>query len=286
MGMWATRLRILVVVLAVTSLAVGAAPTDAAPVAGETECIGAPAAMVVRGVLVVPAEQTCELVRTIVIGDVRIEAGAEVRTDRAQIMGKVQVGDLANAIFLDTRVMGTVEARGGLNLVVSGGTLGSVRAEDTHRVDLQGATFTGDIEVVGGTVFPSVVGDDLHVKGSIRTRDTTRSNVFASQVNGDLTVERARAGAVLCGSSVRGNATFASNAWRLAIGGGPFACDGNEVGGTLTVHQNEGGTMIPNPITIANNIVGRDLDCTGNAPPPTGGNNQVEGNKEGQCSGL
>ena len=279
MGTWAKTLRILVVVLALVALAAGAAPASASQ-GGETQCIGAPASMVVQGDLVVPAGQSCELFRTIVTGDVRIEAGAELRTDRAQINGNVQAGEMANAIFTDTHVIGAVEARGSLNLNTSGGTLGGdVRAQDTYHLLLDRTTFGGDLEVTGGMVSPSLGGFELWVKGSIRTQDTARSNFFASRVDGGVTVERAQTAAVFCGNSVAGDATFVDNATRVTLGG-TFSCDGNEVRGTLAVHQNTGA------ITIGWNIVRGDLACTGNDPAPVGGENQVEGAKLGQCSGL
>ena len=279
MGTWARTLRILVVVLAWVALAGGAAPASAGQ-GGETQCIGAPASMVVQGDLVVPAGQSCELFRTIVTGDVRVEAGAQLRTDRAQIIGDVQVGALANAIFSDTHVIGTVEARGSANLIASGGTLGGdVRAEDTYHIDLNRTTLEGDLDVTGGTVFPSLFGGELRVKGNIRTQDTVRSNFFASRVDGGVTVERAQTATFFCGNSVAGDATFVGNATRVTLGG-TFFCDGNEVRGTLAVHQNTGA------ITIGWNIVRGDLACTGNDPAPVGGENQVEGAKLGQCSGL
>ena len=70
------------------------------------------------------------------------------------------------------------------------------------------------------------------------------------------------------------------NVTKVSIGGGAYLCDGNTVRGDLAVHRNLG------TITIANNVVRGDLACTGNEPAPVGGNNQVEGSKEGQCSGL
>jgi hypothetical protein len=44
--------------------------------------------------------------------------------------------------------------------------------------------------------------------------------------------------------------------------------------------QNTGG------VNFANNVIDRNLQCKENRPAPTGGNNEVHGNKEDQCSRL
>ena len=300
MGTWAKTLRILVVALALAALAGGAAPA-AASQGGETQCIGAPASMVVQGDLVVPTGQSCELLRTVVTGDVRVEAGAELRTDSAEIIGNVRVGELANARFLLTRVLGTVYADSSLNLDAFGGMFGGdVRADDTQSLFLFGTTFGGDLQVNGYFKSPWLSAFELHVKGNLVTTDTRFSHLFDSRVDGDVTIAWAQQSSVLCRTSVGGDAMFSGNATLLAIGGGPFPCGGNEVRGTLAVYQNQAAITIADNITggdlavyenqgattVTNNSVRGDLDCTENQPVPTGGNNQVKGAKLGQCSGL
>jgi hypothetical protein len=39
-------------------------------------------------------------------------------------------------------------------------------------------------------------------------------------------------------------------------------------------------------LLIADNVIDGNLQCHGNDPPPTGGNNRVSGNKEDQCANL
>jgi hypothetical protein len=44
--------------------------------------------------------------------------------------------------------------------------------------------------------------------------------------------------------------------------------------------QNDGGVL------VRGNVIDGNLQCKGNRPAPTGGNNKVEGSKEDQCSSL
>jgi hypothetical protein len=55
---------------------------------------------------------------------------------------------------------------------------------------------------------------------------------------------------------------------------------GNNIGGTLSFNNNFSGAA------IANNTIGSALRCSGNNPPPTGGDNHVGGRATGQCKTL
>jgi hypothetical protein len=272
------RAKVLAVcVLALMTLLAGAAPAYAGP-AGETACTGTLANAMVKGDLVVPAEQSCELLNTSVGGGVRLEYGARLKAEYAEIKGNVWIGEQADADLSDTVVRGSVEIRGTWALLdMFGGAIGGdVTVEDAERLNLSGMV-GGDVLVARSRLFTST---NARVKGSVTVRDIEFAAVRWSHIGGAVTVERAREEARLCESSVRGDATFVGNATKVAIGGGAYLCGGNEVRGDLAVHQNLGA------ITIANNEVRGDLACTGNEPAPMGGGNQVEGNKEGQCSGL
>jgi len=271
-----------VCVLALTTLAVGAAPASAGQ-GGETQCVGSLAPKVVMGDLVVPAGRNCFLFGHVVVGNVRINAGAGLSADRTEITGNIQAGQLARVGLFESRVGGTVTASSSRALQAFSSTLsGTVRAEDTERIDLDGATFGGDLEIIGKTIYPKILAFDVRVKGNLRTSNAEFSSFFGSRLDGDVTMERTRMEALLCESSVGGDATFVGNA-AVTIGG--ELC-GNEVRGDLAVHQNGDPTTNLEAITIANNVVRGDLACTGNTPPPTGGDNQVGGSKLGQCSGL
>jgi hypothetical protein len=48
-----------------------------------------------------------------------------------------------------------------------------------------------------------------------------------------------------------------------------------------SLKDNRGG-----PLAILGNTISGDLECSGNAPPPGGGGNAVDGDTKGQCGGL
>jgi len=59
-----------------------------------------------------------------------------------------------------------------------------------------------------------------------------------------------------------------------------FELKRNFVNSDLKANVNVGG------VAIRFNDIGGNLQCQGNSPPPTGGDNVVDGNKEDQCENL
>ncbi len=272
--------RILAVgLLAVTSLVAGVAPVLAGS-PSETLCSGALTNRVVRGNLVVPAEQDCELIGTTILGHVRLEYDADLEAEDTEITGDVYIGEQAGADFYHVRVGGNVDIRSTWALLDTFGETtinGRVRVEDAERLNLSRTTVNGDLQVARTRL---VTATNSRVKGAVRVQDITFVAFRGSRLDRAVTVERAQDEARLCESSVGGDATFAGNSTKLAIGGGAYLCGGNTVRGTLAVRHNQAA------ITIADNIVRGDLLCTGNEPAPTGSGNQVAGSKQDQCSGL
>ena len=266
-----------VCVLVLLALLAGAAPASAAP-AGETACAGALLNAMVKGDLVVPVEATCDLSGTTVYGNVRLEPGARLYADYSEIKGAIRVGGQMGTLQLSySRVGGGIEIRGIWGVLVTSTINGNIRVEDAVGLTLNDVTVSGEVQVARSRHFTDTKSG---LKGAVTVQDVGFTAFRGSHLGKDVTVERAREEVRLCESSVAGNATFVGNATKVSIGGGVFLCGGNEVRGDLAVHQNLG------TITVANNAVRGDLACTGNEPAPVGGNNQVERNKEGQCSGL
>ena len=54
----------------------------------------------------------------------------------------------------------------------------------------------------------------------------------------------------------------------------------NTIGGNLHAVDNTGG------VEITANLIEGNLQCRDNYPPPTGGGNRVQGEKDGQCAAL
>ncbi len=150
------RAKVLAVcVLALMTLLAGAAPASAGP-AGETACTGTLANAMVKGDLVVPAEESCELINTSVGGDVRLEYGAGLNAEYAEIKGDVRIGEQADGFFSDTVVRGSVEIRGTWALLdMFGGAIGGdVTVEDAERLNLSGMV-GGDVLIARSRLFTS-----------------------------------------------------------------------------------------------------------------------------------
>ena len=150
------RAKVLAVcVLVLMALLAGAAPASAGPV-GEMECTGTLANAMVKGDLVVPAEESCELINTSVGGDVRLEYGAGLNAEYAEIKGDVWIGEQADGFFSDTVVRGGVDVRGTWALLdMFGGAIGgNVTVEDAERLNLSGMV-GGDVLIARSRLFTS-----------------------------------------------------------------------------------------------------------------------------------
>jgi hypothetical protein len=108
----------------------------------------------------------------------------------------------------------------------------------------------------------------------------------------------------LCGSTVGGALRIQNSPGRVQVGDADLNCAGNTLRSILAVTGNTGGFEIYNneiagTTTITSNTSGpgeesdvtdnrmsNSLNCSGNTPPPTGGNNTTRGVKTGQCTLL
>jgi len=276
MGTWTRTLRILVAILALVAIAGRAAPASAGP-ASETACTDVLLNAMVKGDLVVPAEAICDLSGTTVYGNVRLEPGARLYANYSEIKGAIRVGGQMGTLQLSySRVGGDIEIRGTWGVLVESTINGNIWVEDAVGLTLNDVTVNGEVQVARSRHFTD---NKSRLKGAVTVQDVGFTAFRGSHLGKDVTVERAREEVRLCESSVAGNATFVGNTTKVSIGGGVFGCGGNEVRGDLAVHQNLGA------ITIADNLVRGDLACSGNEPSPAGGDNQVGGRKQGQCSG-
>jgi hypothetical protein len=76
--------------------------------------------------------------------------------------------------------------------------------------------------------------------------------------------------------------------------------NGTRIGGNLQNEQNRGRQVAVRDridadlqafsnhggVLILGNVIDGSLQCKSNSPPPRGGNNRVQGNKEDQCRNL
>lgn len=141
---------------------------------------------------------------------------------------------------------------------------------------------TGDCMLNGTTVIGNVLVSDggslttngAQIEGSIQADEADFVLIDQTSVTGDIQLEELEDGAsAVTNSTVNGNIQLIGNNVSLLI-------DDNQVAGDIQAFDNEGD------LEIRDNIVDGNLQCQGNNPAPTGGNNQVNGNKEDQCAGL
>jgi len=130
------------------------------------------------------------------------------------------------------------------------------------------------------------------VKGTVKVEDNAILRAFGVRVIGNVQAENARKVVVRDSSRVGGSVQIvqggAAKVLRTRVNGdilfddqdGRLTAKRNRIGGNLQAFQNTGGVKIR-----ANRIDG-NLQCKENVPPPTGGDNIVQGSKEDQCSTL
>ena len=155
------------------------------------------------------------------------------------------------------------------------GTLGN-RTVDNLRVP-QGASCTLNGTTVQGTVKVErrarLVANDVRVIGNVQAENARRVVVRAgSRIGGSVQIVQGGSARV-ARSRVNGDILYDENRRALYV-------LRNRVGGDVQAFQNTGG------VEIRRNRIDGNLQCKANSPPPVGGNNIVQGNKEDQCSQL
>jgi hypothetical protein len=159
--------------------------------------------------------------------------------------------------------IGSVHVDGNV-IVPSGATclLRNTRVDDNVFVR-RGATLDARGVTVGGNIQAT---NHRHV---LVTRRTTTDR---SRIGGDIQLFDGRRGEVRR-AVIGGNLQVKQNS-------GPQEAVRNVIDGDLQAFSNTGG------FRIAGNRIDGNLQCKGNQPPPHGGNNVVQGNKEDQCRRL
>ena len=111
-----------------------------------------------------------------------------------------------------------------------------------------------------------------YVKGTIKVERDATLRASAIRVIGNVQAENHREVSVTGGSRVNGSL-------QVKQGGGATVSD-SLFGSDVQFFTNAGA------ISITNNRIDGNLQCKENRPPPTGGGNVVQGNKEDQCARL
>jgi hypothetical protein len=117
------------------------------------------------------------------------------------------------------------------------------------------------------------------VEGNVIVRPNARLIVRGAYVDGNIQGEGQRRVVV---RPLDGKRTVVKGNIQLKKGKNGGRLTRTRVDGDIQLFGNAGGKRF----VVRGNVVDGNLQCKNNSPRPTGGNNRVDGNKEGQCRGL
>ncbi|MEV4825125.1 hypothetical protein [Micromonospora sp. NPDC049274] len=278
-GRTVAKLATVTAVIAASVLAV--APTAHADLV--THCIGTGGAVTVPNDLLVPAGESCALTGTTITGNVTVAAGANLVVTGGRVSGEVRVAADGYLDATETSVDGQVVlAAGGYGVYLSDARTGAVtvRPKGTATIDsflfAEAATIAGNVTVGAGEVR---LDRGTQVERNLSSTGTYYTDVHDSFVDGTLSVLNSATGSVVCGSAVRGRATFAGNLGGVQLGpnGALDSCaSGGYWGADVSVTSTAGG------VTVDDNIINGGLTVTGNNPAAqVAANNRIRGGVTG-----
>jgi hypothetical protein len=196
-------------------------------------------------------------------------AESENTRERKLIMRRTLLAIITGALLLSLAPAASAEettCRGTFGAV----TLDNVRVPEGARCTLNGTRVEGTIYV---ETRATLTATDVYVIGNVQAEGARSGTVRAgSYVGGSIQVVQGDSANVRS-SEINGDILFDENDRALSA-------RSNEIGGNLQAFQNTGG------VSIVRNTIDGNLQCKENQPPPTGGGNIVQGNKEDQCASL
>ncbi|MEU5907235.1 hypothetical protein ABZ780_23075 [Micromonospora sp. NPDC047467] len=275
-----------VVKLATVSAVVAASVFAVAPTAHAdlvTHCVGTGGAVTVPNDLLVPAGKSCSLTGTTITGNVTVAAGGNLVVTGGRVSGEVRVAADGYLDATDTTVDGPVVlAAGGYGVFLSDAQTGTVtvRPKGSATIDsflfVEESTIAGHVNASAGEVR---LDRGTQVQRNVSSTGTYYTDVHDSFVDGTLSVLNSATGSVVCGSAVRGRATFAGNLGGVQLGpnGGLDSCaSGGYWGGDVSITSTTGG------VTVDDNIINGQLTVTSNNPAAqVAENNRIRGGVTG-----
>ncbi len=176
----------------------------------------------------------------------------------------------------------------GVATVVAFAVPTAAHAEETTCRGTIGAVTVDNLRVASGT---ACTLNGTRVQGTIKVESNARLTATSVRVIGNVQGENFRFVKLVqstVGGSVQlvqgGGATIRSNEIEGTLlfddNNGSLIAANNTIDSDLQVYQNSGG------VAINKNRIDGNLQCKENQPPPTGGGNIVQGNKEDQCARL
>lgn len=144
-----------------------------------------------------------------------------------------------------------------------------LRVPPGETCTLNGTRVRGDVRVQENA---NLIANDATIEENLEGTRPGQVDVGSSRIDGDAKLNR--------GESVELTGTTVGNRVEVTQYSGPVQIADNTVGEDVRANRNRGG------VTITGNRIGEDLECNRNNPPPTGGDNVVQGDRKGQCRQL
>jgi len=274
--------------LAALTLAATASVVVAAAQAAQadliTYCIGTGGAVTVPNDLYVPPNESCSLEGTTITGNVSVAAGANLVVHNGTINGEVRVASDGYLDASNTNVGGAVIlAAGGFGIYLKDASSGTITLRPKGSTSIEGFLFVENTSITGNVVVN--VGEarldrNTQVTGNVNSTGAYYTDVHDSFVDGTLSVLNNATGSVVCGSAVRGKATFAGNLGGVQLGPNG-ALDGCASGGywgkDVAISNTTGG------VSLDDNIINGQLQLASNNPAASvAANNRIRGGVVGE----
>ncbi|MFF5180581.1 hypothetical protein ACFY2Q_21345 [Micromonospora sp. NPDC000316] len=276
-----TVVKLATVTAVVAGSVLAVAPTAHADLV--THCIGTGGAVTVPNDLLVPAGKSCSLTGTTITGNVTVAAGGNLVVTGGRVSGEVRVAADGYLDATDTSVDGQVVlAAGGYGIFLKDAQTGTVtvRPKGSATIDsflfAEESTIAGHVNVSAGEVR---LDRGTQVQRNLSSTGTYYTDVHDSFVDGTLSVLNSATGSVVCGSAVRGRATFAGNLGGVQLGpnGVLDSCaSGGYWGADVSITSTTGG------VTVDDTIINGQLTVTSNNPvAQVAANNRIRGGVTG-----
>jgi hypothetical protein len=269
-------------VVATASVVGAAAPAARADLV--THCIGIGGPVTVPNDLFVPAGESCELAGTTVTGNVQVAAGANLVVAGGTINGEIRVAADGYLDVANTSVGGSVIlAPGGFGVFLTNSSTGAVTLRPKGNAAIEGFLFVENTTISGSVtvnVGEALLDRTTQVTGNVTSSGAYYTDVRDSFVDGTLSVLNNATGSVVCGSAVRGKATFAGNLGGVQLGpnGTLDGCaSGGYWGRDVSITNTTGG------VSLDDNIINGQLQVSSNNPAAhVAANNRIRGGVIGE----
>jgi hypothetical protein len=273
-------------VVATASVVGAAAPAAKADLV--THCVGTGGPVTVPNDLLVPAGQSCSLEGTTVTGNVQVAAGANLVVAGGTVNGEIRVAADGYLDAADTSIGGSVVlAAGGFGVFLTNSSTGPVTLRPKGSTAIEGFLFVENTTISGSVtvnVGEARLDRTTQVTGNVTSSGAYYTDVHDSFVDGTLSVLNNATGSVVCGSAVRGKATFAGNLGGVQLGpnGTLDGCaSGGYWGRDVSITNTTGG------VSLDDNIINGQLQVSSNNPAAqVAANNRIRGGVVGEQAGA